>query len=136
MGVPRLTDDQMCFGCGRRNPKGLKLTFSADPRRKRLRARWVPSKEFQGYAEIVHGGMIGLVLDELMGNLLWLQKSPAVTAQMTVSFLRPARVGQPLECEACVVERKGRLFRMEAEAKTSAGQLVARVNARFISMKK
>ena len=38
---------------------------------KHLRATVIFSKHHQGFKNIVHGGMIGLVLDELMGNLLW-----------------------------------------------------------------
>ena len=114
---PRLADDRMCFGCGSRNPRGLKLEFTLDSRRRRIRTRWVPSKEFQGYADIVHGGMIGLVLDELMVNLLWKLKLPSVTAEMTVRFFQPASVGTPLECEAWIASEKGRLYGMEATAK-------------------
>lgn len=123
----------MCIGCGSKNPRGLKLTFDFDPAHRRIRTRWTPSKEFQGYAGIVHGGMIGLVLDELMVNLLWTLKLPSVTAQMTVRFHRPARVGQTLKCEAGILSQKGQLYRkvyeMEAVARTLKGKLIARATA-------
>ena len=132
---PRLADDRMCFGCGGRNPRGLKLKFTLDSRHRRIHTRWVPSKEFQGYADIVHGGMIGLVLDELMVNLLWKLKLPSVTAEMTVRFFRPAPVGAPLECEAWIASEKGRLYGMEATSRTPKGQLVAQATAKCVRVR-
>ena len=131
----QLADDQMCFGCGGRNGRGLKLKFSLNVARRRIRTRWVPSKEFQGYADIVHGGMIGLVLDELMGNLLWKLGQPSVTAEMSVRFLKPARVGGPLDAEARIVSQKGRVCIVEAEARDAAGDAVAEAKARFVRIK-
>ena len=125
----RLADDRICFGCGPRNPRGLKLKFRLDPARRILKTRWTPTKELQGYAGIVHGGMIALVLDELMGNLLWTLKRPAVTAEMTVRFHRPARVHQPLIAQARVKSQRGRVFEMEAQIRTPAGKRVASASA-------
>lgn len=114
----RLSDDQSCFGCGLRNPRGLKLSFRLDPAAQVLKTRWSPTKELQGYAEIVHGGMIALV-----------------TAQMTVRFHRPARVNQPLLAQARVKSRRGRVFQMEAEARTPAGKQVASASATCVQIK-
>ena len=124
----------MCFGCGSKNSRGLKLAFEVDPARRVIRTRWTPAKEHQGYADIVHGGMIGVVLDELMGNLLWLNGTPAVTAEMSVRFLRPAKVGHPLQCEARVRSGKGRVFQMEAAARDAGGRTVAEAAAKFVSV--
>lgn len=122
----------MCFGCGGRNAGGLHLTFTLDARRRRIATRWTPAKRHQGYADIVHGGMLTLVLDELMGNLLWRIQRPAVTAELTTRFLRPAPVGRPLRCEASIKSESGRLLWLQAVAKTVAGQVVATAAARFV----
>lgn len=131
----QLADDQMCFGCGGRNARGLKLQFTLDETRHRIRAEWTPIKEHQGYAEIVHGGMIGLVLDELMGNLLWKMGRPSVTAEMSVRFLKPAHVGHPLHAEAWISSHKGRIAHVEAVARNAAGVAVAEAKGRFVQVK-
>ena len=136
MPVPQLTDDQMCFGCGSRNPRGLKLSFEVDKKSTALRCTWTPGKEYQGYADIVHGGVLGVVLDEVMGNLLYLNGRPAVTAEMTVRFHKPAHVGKPLRFEAHLGSIDGRRIQMEADAKTESGVLVASAQAKFVSMEK
>lgn len=137
MTPPRLADDQMCVGCGSKNPQGLHLTFDLDSTARRIRTRWTPLKEHQGYADIVHGGMTGLVLDELMANLLWKLNHPSVTAELAVKFLRPAHVGEPLECEAWIVsERKqGRrsVFHLRGVARHS-GRIVAEADARCVQI--
>ena len=130
----QLADDQMCFGCGGKNPRGLKLHFTVDEARQRIHTEWTPVKEHQGYAEIVHGGMIGLVLDELMGNLLWKLGRPSVTAEMSVRFLKPAHVGKPLRGEAWISSHKGRVSMVEATARDSAGNVVAEAKGRFVQI--
>lgn len=132
----KLADDKICFGCGPRNSRGLKLKFRLDPDGQVLRTRWIPAKELQGYAGIVHGGMIALVLDEMMGNLLWTLKHPAMTAEITVRFHRPARVHQPLLAQARVKSRRGRVFQMEAEARTPAGKRVASASATYVQARR
>ena len=129
----RLTDDQMCFGCGPHNRRGLRLRFSVDSRRKTISTVWRPTKEFQGYAGIVHGGMIGMVLDETMGNLLWVRHRPAVTAELTVRFLKAAPIGAALSCEASITSEIGRVIRMEATAKKNR-TVIAKAKAVFVHL--
>ncbi len=130
-----LADDQMCFGCGKQNARGLCLKFDLERAKKRIKTRWEPTKEFQGYANIVHGGIIALILDELMVNLLWTLDLPAVTAELTTRFHRPAGVGHAINCEARLVSKRGRLFRMEAEAKTLHGERIASASAKCVRIK-
>ena len=125
----KLADDKMCFGCGRKNPRGLRLKFSVARNKQSIRCRWIPAKEFQGYAEITHGGILGLILDELMLNLLWITKRPAVTAELTVRFKRPAHVGEPIDFKAHVQSETGRVVRMASEAHAADGRLVAAASA-------
>ena len=124
----------MCFGCGGKNTHGLRLSFSLDPAHKKITTTWIPLKEHQGYADIVHGGMTAVVLDELIGNLLWKQGTPAVTAELTVRFRKPAHVGRPLSCEAHLVESAGRVYRLKATAKNLQGELIAEAEARCVQM--
>ncbi|OGX41052.1 MAG: hypothetical protein A3C53_06720 [Omnitrophica WOR_2 bacterium RIFCSPHIGHO2_02_FULL_68_15] len=130
-----LADDQMCIGCGSRNPHGLRLAFELDRPHQRLTTAWTPAKYHQGYTDIVHGGMLALVLDELMGNLLWQLERPAVTAELTVRFRRPAKVGEPLVCQAQVESEERRSVWMTASATTSDGAVVADARARYVQVK-
>ena len=52
----------MCFGCGQKNPIGLKLMFKLDG--KMARAEFTPRDDFQGWPGVLHGGIIAMILDE------------------------------------------------------------------------
>lgn len=86
----------MCFACGTENPAGLHLTF-APFGVEGLQSEYTPGKIYQGYQDVVHGGFIGLLLDEVMVNLPWRrEKRPVVSAEITVRLHRPAPVGETL----------------------------------------
>lgn len=102
-------DDRYCFACGEKNPIGLKLSFSVNERT--ITTDYVFPKEFQGYKDIVHGGMISLLLDEVMVNLPWLiYKIPVVSAEITVRLKKPLKVGEKVIAKAWFEKEKKRIF--------------------------
>jgi len=119
----KLIDDRHCFVCGEKNAAGLRLKFSLEG--DTLKTRFKPDKRYQGFAGIVHGGIIGLVLDEIIVNLLWKLGISAVTAEFTVRFKMPVHIDEELEFTSRVLDKKGRLLLVEAQAKGLDGTLVA-----------
>jgi len=71
----------MCFGCSPGNNIGLKLTFEEDD--EKLYATWQPDPLFQGYLNVLHGGIIATLLDEAGA---WCVYVKAGTAGVTSSF--------------------------------------------------
>src|SRR5688572_32634621 len=120
-----LDDDQMCFCCGTKNPIGLKLEF-APTAEGRLRTIWRPRKEHQGFKDIVHGGLVATVLDEVMVQLLTLRGIPAVTAGMETKLIRPLRWGRAYRFEAWIVSDRGKAEVTEADSlDVESGERVA-----------
>jgi len=113
-GRPTVEDDGMCFCCGPRNPIGLKLTFETLPDG-RMRTYWTPRPEHQGFKEIVHGGLIATLMDEVMIQLLHARGVHAVTAELSTRFLRPLRTGKRYRFDSRLLEDKGRVVTAEAE---------------------
>jgi acyl-coenzyme A thioesterase PaaI-like protein len=127
-GFP-LEDDAMCFCCGQKNPIGLKLEFHETPDG-RMRTVWTPRKEHQGFKDIVHGGLVATVLDEVMVRLLYLRGIEAVTAGMETKLIRPLQWGKPYRFEGWIVQDRGRAVITEAEAfEEASGERVARGKA-------
>jgi len=85
-------DDHFCFGCGRLNAHGLQLQFAVTPERDGVWAPFRPSRAHEGFAEIVHGGIVTAVLDEVMGWALFARGIWAVTATIEVKFRKPVAV--------------------------------------------
>jgi len=111
----QLEDEGMCFCCGPRNPIGLHLEFEMTPEQ-RMRTVWTPREEHQGFKDIVHGGLVATVLDEVMVRLLYLRGIPAVTAGMETKLLRPLRWGRAYRFEGWIVRDRGKAVVTEAEA--------------------
>jgi uncharacterized protein (TIGR00369 family) len=114
-----------CFVCGKENPQGLRLDFAFDEAAGTLETSWVPSEVYQGYAGVLHGGVLSTVLDEVVGKLSVLLGKPAVTAEMTVRFVKPVPTGLPLAVRGRITEESRRVLRGQAEAFLADGTLAA-----------
>jgi len=126
-------EDGYCFACGPQNPVGLKLDFKLA--NGRVETTFMPSREHQGFAGIVHGGLIGLVLDEAMAKLLYLQGIEALTCEITVRLRRVANIGEPLEIRASLLRERKRLLELEAVASDRRGEMVATAQAKFLRVR-
>jgi acyl-coenzyme A thioesterase PaaI-like protein len=125
-----LADDRHCFGCGEKNPIGLKLRFTKTD--EGVETVYVPDKRHQGYQDLLHGGLMSLVLDEAMVNAVWLAGTPAVSAEFTVRLKHPVKVGEPLRVRAWIVGSQKRLVTTRAEARDSSGRVVAESEAKCL----
>ncbi len=121
-----------CFGCGGANPRGMRLAFEQDAERQRIIGTFRLGEEYQGGPGMIHGGIIATLLDEAMGKVCRLSGVRAVTAELTVQYLRPVRVGEELRLEAYETEREGRRLVHEGEIHNAAGELLARGRGRFV----
>jgi uncharacterized protein (TIGR00369 family) len=121
-----------CFGCGDSNPRGMHLRFERDDQRQRFAGKFSLGPEYQGATGYVHGGIIATVLDEVMSKVSRFFDVRAVTAELTVEFLKPVRVGQELTVEGFNARREGRQLYHEGEIRDAAGTLLARGRGRFV----
>ena len=132
MSGQRLQDDGLCFGCGANNRIGLHLTFEWDG--DICAALWTPTREHQGWADRVHGGLLALVLDEALSRaalerhgLHW------VTAELTTRLKSPAEIGERLLIQAQIVSVRPRLILCTGEVRAEAGKrLVAVATAKLM----
>ena len=109
-----LRDDGMCFGCGEHNPIGLHLAFwwEGDT----YYTRFTPLRVHQGWQGRTHGGMLSLVLDEMLSrSALERHGLDWVTAEMTVRLRKPAPVGKPLLVQARVDRVRSQIILTSAE---------------------
>jgi len=121
-----------CFGCGGDNVGGMKLTFEQDNVNRRIVGRFVLGERYQGGGGFAHGGIIAVLLDEAMGKVCRFREVRAVTAEMTVEYLKPINVLQEIIVEGRETEQKGRNIFMTGEIRDMAGVVLARGKARFV----
>jgi uncharacterized protein (TIGR00369 family) len=105
-------DKNFCFGCGPANPAGLKLTFEEDD--EKLYATWNPSAYFQGYSNVLHGGIMATLLDETGAWCIYVKAGTSgVTSSMTVKYLKPVYISKgAVSIEASVVSIEGNNARL------------------------
>jgi len=132
-GVSEMRRDNRCFVCGQDNPHGLRLTF-AYPEPGRAETGLVIPERFSGWERLTHGGLLATLLDEAMAHACLNREGNAVTAEITVRFLKPVEVGQSVRISGRVQTVKGRVVHTEGEILDPQGQVVARGQARFLLM--
>jgi uncharacterized protein (TIGR00369 family) len=121
-----------CFGCGGDNPGGMKLTFEQDNVNRKVVGRFVLGERYQGGGGFAHGGIIAMPLDEATGKVCRFREARAVTAELTVEYLKPVSVEREIVVEGCETEQRGRNLFMSGEIRNEAGEVLARGRAPFV----
>ena len=121
-----------CFGCGGANDAGMKLTFAQDNEKRRIVGRFVLGERYQGGGGMAHGGIIATLLDEAMGKVCRFREVRAVTAELSVEYLKPVNVENEIVVEGWETEQKGRNLFHVGEIRNIAGDLLARGRGRFV----
>ena len=123
----KLDVDDMCFACGRKNPIGLKLQFGFDG--DDYVTIFEVRPEHQGWAGIVHGGLLATALDETMARLLWEKDINAITGRLEVRYHKPVRIGDSLQIRGRITRRHSPITETTAEAVRPDGTVVAEAQA-------
>ncbi len=87
--------------------------------------------DWGGYDGMVHGGVISTVADAVMTNCLFAHGIEAVTAELTVRFRHPVRLGSQLQATAWIRQDADPLYLIEAEM-VQQDRLCARARAKFM----
>ena len=118
-----------CFVCGDKNKIGLKVDFFFDEGK--AKAQYTPTPEFEGYKDILHGGILSALLDEVMIYSIIAQGIITVTVQMEVKFKKPAKIGETLQLEGQITEDKGRIILTEGKIFKQDGTIIATSKGKF-----
>tara|TARA_Y100001970_G_scaffold192210_1_gene233604 strand:- start:14639 stop:15118 length:480 start_codon:yes stop_codon:yes gene_type:complete len=102
-----------CFGCSTSNDKGLGLVFSRYDDGT-VETTHLTQQHHCGFDTVIHGGIQAAILDEVMGvaaqSTLTKEASDlaCATAEMKLSYLRPAFLSEEVTARAWVVKIDGR----------------------------
>jgi len=119
-----------CVVCGPSNERGLRLEFTADSDG-RVQAHFDCDKAFEGYANILHGGVVSSLLDGAMTNCLFAHGHPGVTAELTVRFRHPVQTDTPTTVRAWIERCSPPLHVLRAELLQN-GQIKATARGKFM----
>jgi len=119
------------FCLRRENAAGLKLRIQTDTERGESSVDVTFPEHLQGWAKVVHGGLLATVLDEAMIYAAGAKGLKCVTGEMTVRFVKPASTGVAYALRGRFVEDKGRIVIAESELRDSDGLEVARATGKL-----
>lgn len=136
--------DNICYGCGRAHPSGLRIKSRWDADGVHVIARHLPRAEFAGWTNRVYGGLLAMLVDchcnwtAMAHHYRAEGRAPdsqppihCVTAHLGLDYLKPTPMGQELTLRARVEGETGRKTRVLCEV-IAAGEITARGDSVFV----
>ena len=122
-----------CFGCGDLHPTGLRL-LAHSGEGLNIVAKFTVTENHQGAPGLAHGGLLSLAFDEALGKLMWMIRSPAVTARLETDFLLPVPIGSLLHITAEITGQVNRKVYTSAEGRLGGadGPVAVKASALYI----
>lgn len=115
--------NEWCFACGRKNPCGLKLEF--EEQEDTYITHFTGEPQHQGYDNIMHGGIVSTLLDEVMARYIYAKGMNAVTAKLEVKYAKPTPIGVPLLVKGRIIRHRGPIYEMEGSVELPDGTVTA-----------
>jgi acyl-coenzyme A thioesterase PaaI-like protein len=103
-----------CLLCGEHNPSSLNLAFELSDDGT-VRAGFLAHWGLQGYADILHGGVIASLLDAAMTHCLFHHGISAVTGELKIRFVESIPCDAPLEIRAWITRAVPPLYVLKSE---------------------
>jgi uncharacterized protein (TIGR00369 family) len=118
-----------CFVCGDKNPIGLNVAFYSDD--DRVVAEYTAGRNFEGYHDILHGGILSSLLDEVMIRAVLDKGIFCLTSEINVKFRKMVKIGDKLFLEGRLVEDKGRILVAQGKITNEQNEVVATGEGKF-----
>lgn len=120
-----------CFACGSDHPHGLRLQFRTNGAGSVL-ADWVPTKTWESYQGVIHGGIVATVLDEAMSKAVAAAAQPSLTCHLEVRLRQAVAPGEALVVHGWVTGKRRRRIEVEADLRDAANRERAHAWATFL----
>ena len=127
--------DYNCIGCSPDHPFGLKLEFTFDEEDKIIYAQWNPTSNYEGYHNVLHGGIQALLLDEVGGWAInTILGTSGVTSQMHIRYRNPVYISYgPIKLKAWLEDSKRRFTNIRTELYDGKGDLCAEAKVQYFA---
>ena len=122
----------MSFGSSPDNEEGLQLKITFDEDTKTAYGDFTCAGKFQGEPDIIHPGIVTTILDEIMGKINESMNFETTTGELTIRFLQPAYVNEPLHLRGWFVKKNKKIIENRAEIENEIGKIVARGKGKYI----
>ena len=121
----------LCFACGESAGGGLGLRFHVEDDGV-VATDWNCPATYQGYAGVLHGGVIATLLDSAMVHALFARGIAARTAELRVRYRHPVRTDESVVITARLGTQIGPLYVLDANL-GQHGTVCATARAKFMA---
>jgi uncharacterized protein (TIGR00369 family) len=120
-----------CFGCSENNADGLKMKFEEEDGQ--LVCHWHPQKQFQGWVNVLHGGIQCTLMDEMAAwVILHDLKVSGMTTKLETKFLKPLHTDDlVLTIRGKLRKAVHRLAQVDVSIENSKGEVCAQALATY-----
>jgi uncharacterized protein (TIGR00369 family) len=120
-----------CFGCAPHNEYGLRMEFVDEG--EYVTCKWEPGNHFQGYFNVLHGGVIAALLDEIASWAVMSKiKTSGVTSRMDIHYLKPVFLKDgPIMIRAKLKQFRHKIAIIETELFIASGETAARADVSY-----
>ncbi|HRX32030.1 MAG TPA: PaaI family thioesterase [Tenuifilaceae bacterium] len=114
-----------CFCCSPQNPIGLKLEFWYDDEFDTVETEWNPGTHYQGYVDVLHGGIQSTIMDEVASWSVYIfEESSGVTGKMEIHYKKPVLISKgKIIVKSKVYKRARRIVTLSVELFDGSGVL-------------
>ncbi|MDD3859709.1 MAG: PaaI family thioesterase [Bacteroidales bacterium] len=123
--------DFNCFGCSPDNPIGLKMEFYTEDNK--FWAEWTPSKNYDGWKSVVHGGIQSCLADETGEWYIFTKYGrSAVTSELYLKYLKPlSSVLGKIKIEATEISFKRNIAEISLKIIDNNNQVCTEASGKF-----
>lgn len=126
----QLTKTVNCFVCGNDNRNGLHAAFQTNGNLMCSFGSVLLGETFQGWGQIVHGGILAALLDEACIYAVMPLGQQAVTAELQVRYRKPVPCGQTVTLFGEVIKHRRHVVTARSRL-ALAGEIYAEAEARL-----
>lgn len=122
-----------CLGCDPNHPFGLRLRFTYDDENQIIYAEWNPTKSYEGYMGVVHGGIQATLLDEIGGWAVnTILGTGGVTSQLQIRYRKPVQITEgPLKLKAWLISSEKRLANIQTQLFNAKDEVCAEAQVQY-----
>ena len=120
-----------CFVCSPDNPVGLHLDFYLDG--EMIKASWKPEDQYQGYPNVLHGGIQATMMDEIASWVVLVKMDTSgVTYRLNTKYREPVRISRgSITLRARVLERRRNIATISVKLMDGDGKVCSEGTADY-----
>ncbi len=127
----QLLKDKRCFVCGTENAHGLQLEVKRAGDYQ-VTAEFIAAERYRGWSDYLHGGVVTLIFDEMLGWLSRYMGYDAMTARLEVRYRKPVPLGCRLTFSGILQRQIKGLLDIKLVANLEDGSVAAEARGRMM----